>query len=79
MSDKSAKKAKKEFQDIKKEAHEAAKKQRAPEKEFNYEVIIGGQEINIVANTMTEHQARTILEHFVKQAGLKEQNDKKRL
>ncbi len=39
---------------------------------FNYEVVIGGQEINIVANVMTESQARTILEHFVKSSGLKD-------
>ena len=42
------------------------------EKEWNYEIIIAGQQVNIIGHTMTEPQARGILEHFVKGAGLKD-------
>ena len=42
------------------------------EKEWNYEVVVAGQQVNIIGHTMTEPQARGILEHFVKGAGLKD-------
>jgi len=37
---------------------------------YNYEVVISGNEVEVVAKTMTESQARCILEHFVKTARL---------
>ena len=39
-------------------------------KKWNYELVVAGQQVNIIAHTMTEPQARGILDHFVKGAGL---------
>ncbi len=39
--------------------------------EKNYELFVAGNEIEFVAKTVTESQVRCVLDHFVKQTGLK--------
>lgn len=42
------------------------------EYKFNYEVVVSGEQVNIVAQVMTESQAKLILKHFVENSGLKD-------
>lgn len=42
-----------------------------PDLQYNYDVVVAGEEVNLVAKTMNEIQARDILEHYIKAFRLK--------